>query len=138
MANEAEAEAEFFKPRAMPLPASSAACLSTMPSTTAGRTSEDLTHLALVPTFRLRFDEGRSPWFAEGGIGISLMDARYITPTKEFSTRFNFADRIAIGRSFGLRGEHEVALQLQHVSNAGIKEPNPGENFLQLRYGVAF
>jgi hypothetical protein len=27
---------------------------------------------------------------------------------------------------------------LQHSSNGGIKEPNPGENFVQLRFGVRF
>jgi hypothetical protein len=31
-----------------------------------------------------------------------------------------------------------VGLRLSHVSNAGIKEPNPGENFLQLRYARSF
>jgi hypothetical protein len=27
----------------------------------------------------------------------------------------------------------EVALRVEHFSNAGISHPNPGENFLQLR-----
>ena len=33
---------------------------------------------------------------------------------------------------------HELALRLQHFSNAGIKHPNPGENFVQLRYAQGF
>jgi lipid A 3-O-deacylase len=41
---------------------------------------------------------------------------------------------VAIGRRFGASKEHEVMLRLQHFSNAGIKHPNPGEDFLQLRY----
>jgi Lipid A 3-O-deacylase (PagL) len=37
-------------------------------------------------------------------------------------------------RGFGADGEHELALRLQHFSNGGIRRPNPGETFLQLRY----
>jgi hypothetical protein len=33
---------------------------------------------------------------------------------------------------------HELSLRIQHSSNAGIKEPNPGENFLLLRYAHVF
>jgi hypothetical protein len=51
-----------------------------------------------------------------------------------FSTRFNFGDHLAVGLRFGPRGEHGVALRLQHFSNGGIEKPNPGEDFLQLRY----
>ena len=47
---------------------------------------------------------------------------------------FNFGDHLAVGRSFGVQREHELALRVQHFSNGGIKEPNPGETFLQLRY----
>lgn len=98
---------------------------------------QGLTQVALVPVLRWRFDQGRSPWFVEGGIGVSLMDRRYHTPDKRFSTRFNFADHLALGRQFGTQRQHELAVRLQHVSNADIKKPNPGENFLQLRYSLA-
>lgn len=107
-------------------------------SLTPGRDREALTQIAIVPTLRLRLDQGRSPWFVEGGIGASLTDSRYLTPHKTFSTRFNFADHIGLGLNFGPRREHELALRLQHVSNANIKKPNPGEDFLQLRVGTAF
>ena len=30
--------------------------------------------------------------------------------------------------------EHEVVLRAAHYSNAGVRHPNPGENFLQLQY----
>ena len=28
----------------------------------------------------------------------------------------------------------EIVLRAEHFSNAGIKPPNPGQNFLELRY----
>lgn len=91
--------------------------------------------LGAKPTLRWRPDQGQSPWFAEAGIGVSYAtNRRYITDHKEFSTRFNFATHIGVGYLFGEQLRNEVSLRLEHLSNAGIKEPNPGENFLQLRY----
>ena len=29
-------------------------------------------------------------------------------------------------------------LALRHVSSGGLHAPNPGENFVQIRYGVVF
>jgi lipid A 3-O-deacylase len=99
---------------------------------------ETVTQVGLVPLVRLRLDHGRSPWFMEGGVGVSLMDDLYRNHGKAFSTRFNFVDVFGFGRSLGPDRRHEVSLRLAHVSNANIKRPNPGENFLQLRYAAMF
>jgi lipid A 3-O-deacylase len=96
------------------------------------------TQLAVVPLLRLRLDHGRSPWFMEGGVGVSLMDDLYRNHGKHFSTRFNFVDVFAVGRSLGADRRHEVSLRLAHISNADLKKPNPGEDFLQLRYTALF
>jgi lipid A 3-O-deacylase len=87
---------------------------------------------------RYRFGDGGSPWFAEGGVGATLMDRIYRTPDRSFSTAFQFTEVLGIGRSFGEKGAHEVSLRVQHFSNAGIKKPNPGETFLRLRYAYRF
>lgn len=100
--------------------------------------SHGFTHVALVPLARMRFDGGRSPWFADAGIGLSLTDRLFVTQTKKFTTTFNFVDTVGIGRSFGADRRQDMSLRLQHVSNAGIRVPNPGQNFLQLRYAAAF
>jgi lipid A 3-O-deacylase len=97
-----------------------------------------VTQAGLVPLVRLRPDHGRSPWFIEGGIGVSLMDDRYRNHGKQFSTRFNFVDVFAAGRSLGADRRQEISLRIAHISNADIKKPNPGENFLQLRYTALF
>jgi hypothetical protein len=55
------------------------------------------------------------------------------TREKRFSTAFNFGDHIGIGYRTG-RGEW--SLRLQHFSNAGIDTPNPGEDFVQLRWSM--
>lgn len=96
------------------------------------------TQIGVVPLLRARFDQGRSSWFAEAGIGISAMDQHFVTQTKQFSTAFNFVDVVGVGRSFGPDRSQEFCLRLQHVSNGGIRSPNPGQNFVQLRYASRF
>ena len=99
---------------------------------------QSFVQLGVVPVFRLRFDGGRSNWFLEGGIGITWMNRRYRTPDTQFSTTGNFHDMLGVGYSFGAQREQELSLRLVHFSNASIKKPNPGIEFLQLRYGRRF
>lgn len=99
---------------------------------------EHLSLVGLTPTLRLRMDEGRSAWFWEGGIGLTVANKRYEIPNRTFSTRANFASHLGLGVSLGEQRQHDLVLRVQHVSNAGIKKPNPGENFVQLRYGYHF
>ena len=95
--------------------------------------------IAAKPTLRWRPAQGRSPWFMEAGLGVSYAtNHRYITDHKEFSTRYNFATHLGVGYLFGEQLRNEISLRLEHNSNAGIKAPNPGENFLQLRYARYF
>lgn len=94
--------------------------------------------LGAIATWRYRFDRGGSPWFVEGGLGGTLMNHVYRTPDRSFSTAFQFTEVLGLGRSFGERGEHELSVRLQHVSNGGIRKPNPGANFVRLRYLYRF
>lgn len=96
------------------------------------------TQAGVIANWRWRFDQGESPWFVEAGIGGTVMDSLYRTPSREFSTTFQFTEQIGVGRNFGAQGEHELSVRLQHFSNAGIKEPNPGENFWRVRYLYRF
>lgn len=99
---------------------------------------ETYTHMALVSLLRNRADGGRSRWFIEGGIGVSLTDNVYRSPHKQFSTRFNFVDVIGVGYSFGAARQHELGLRVVHISNADIRKPNPGMDSVQLRYARVF
>jgi hypothetical protein len=93
-----------------------------------------LTQIALVPVVRYRFDEGRSPWFVEGGVGATVTSSVYRNLDKHFSTAFNFGDQVGVGYAFGPARKDEIGLHAEHFSNGGIKRPNPGQNFLELRY----
>lgn len=102
-----------------------------------GRTASAwVTQLGVTPVLRWTPDHSR--WFFEAGIGANVLLPIYRSKDKRFSTAFNFGDHLAAGYRFGDHGEHEVALRLQHFSNAGIRHPNPGEDFLQLRWSRRF
>ena len=96
------------------------------------------TVLGIGPALRLRPDGGHGPWFVEGGMGASYASPRFVTRYKEMSTRLNFVSHLAVGFNHGEEHQHEWQLRLQHSSNGGIKKPNPGQNYLQLRYALHF
>jgi hypothetical protein len=92
------------------------------------------TQISATPTMRLHPSSG---WqcFVEVGVGANYIVPLFRSGHKRFSTEFNFGDHVALGRTFG---KSEVSLRLEHFSNAGIAHPNPGENFLQVRYAWRF
>lgn len=99
-----------------------------------GRRTAALVQYALVPVLRYVPSQGDARWFAEIGIGATLTNRLYESDRKRFSTRFNFGDHLGVGWTFGEQRRHEIALRIEHFSNADIKLPNPGETFVQLRY----
>lgn len=97
-----------------------------------------VTQLGLTPVFRLHPAGWGEGWFVEGGVGANVLAPIYRTEDKRFSTVFNLGSHLALGRRFGQAGDRELALRVQHFSNAGIRHPNPGEDFVQLRYAMDF
>lgn len=100
-----------------------------------GSASSTNTQFGFTPTLRVT-SSGPLGVFGELGIGVNVIAPIYSTDDKRFSTAFNFGDHIGVGfRPSGPKGA-EWSLRIQHFSNAGIKHPNPGENFLQLRWSL--
>lgn len=92
------------------------------------------TQIGITPVLRVQPRAWKSGWYVEGDIGVNLIAPICHSRDKRFSTTFNFGDHLAVGLQFCERKQHEIALRLQHFSNGGIREPNPGENFVQIRY----
>lgn len=91
-------------------------------------------HLGLTPTLRLYPNRWAPGWFVEAGLGLHLIAPIYRARGERFGSTLNFSQHAALGRRFGEGRRHELSLRLQHFSNAGLRKPNPGENFVQLRY----
>jgi len=87
----------------------------------------------VTPALRYTF-AGESAWFLEGGIGAALFLDTHLDE-RELSTAFQFHDRLALGRSFA---DGELALSLNHYSNASLEHPNDGFETLMLGYRWAW
>ena len=84
--------------------------------------------LGVTPVFRFQ-RAGGSPYL-EAAIGFHAISDLDFRDDVETSTRFQFGDHLGVGF---VHGRYDWSLRLQHLSNAGIRDPNPGINFLQLR-----
>jgi len=100
--------------------------------------SNPFAQIGFTPSLRFYPDAWHGHWFVEAGIGANVIAPAYHTDGKRFSTQFNFGDHLAVGHEFGTAHAQEIALRVEHFSNAGIDHPNPGENFLQLRWVVRY
>ncbi|MCQ4249807.1 MULTISPECIES: acyloxyacyl hydrolase [Pseudomonadota] len=102
----------------------------------AGGTTGGYTQLGALLGWRYQPADQQSPWFIEAGLGGSVTDRLYSSRERQFSTAFQFTEVLAVGYRFGPEKAYEVSLRVQHFSNAGIKKPNPGENFMFLRFSL--
>lgn len=103
-----------------------------------GRRDESwVTQLSVVPTLRLTGLRGRG-WYGEIGSGPAMLMPVFHSRNRSFSTEFNFQSHLALGYTLGPAGQHDVGLRIEHFSNAGIRDPNPGMEIASLRYTYRF
>lgn len=97
---------------------------------------QDLFELGLTPNFRIERNRA-SHWgrpYMEAGLGVHLLSLARIGE-RELGSHFQFGTHVGFGIHFGNREQWELAWRYQHLSNAGLKEPNPGINFGMVRFG---
>jgi hypothetical protein len=85
--------------------------------------------LGFTPVFRLERAKGQP--YLEAAIGFHAISNLEFDSGHETSTRFQFGDHIGVG--FWLDNRNDLTFRLQHLSNGGIRNPNPGINFIQIR-----
>jgi len=76
--------------------------------------------------------------YVEGGIGVYLLSKTINNDTTHMPTSFEFGSHVGAGLRLGTRGETRVGIALQHLSNAGIKQPNGGVNFVLVNASFPF
>jgi lipid A 3-O-deacylase len=97
--------------------------------------SESLVDIGLTPVFRFQKDTMKGAYI-ELGIGYHLLSKIYNNDTYQLSTAFQFGDHVGIGYVFD--NKWEFGAKVQHYSNAGIKQPNHGVNFITLKASRQF
>jgi len=109
------------------------------PEVPAGQPQPEIWDISITPVFRLE-RAARTPLvpYFEAAIGFHLLSDLRVNSERSFSTRFQYGDHIAAGVRFGPRWRYDAGVRLQHLSNGGLAEPNPGINFVQLRLAYRF
>ena len=89
---------------------------------------ESVADVSATPVFRL----ARSAAYIEAAIGFHLVTT-HISAHRTFSTAFQFGEHLGAGYRFGPARRYDLGLRVQHISNGGISQPNPGINFVLVR-----
>jgi hypothetical protein len=97
-----------------------------------GDVHENIGEVGITPVIRFIKSSGAFRPFIEVGAGVRLLTSPTIAHSYSLGTAFQFADMAGVGAQFGAHQQYQVGFRFQHVSNGGIKEPNPGINFSQL------
>lgn len=90
--------------------------------------------IGFTPVLRYQNDSGLG-WYVEGGVGVSLLSTLYKNRDKEMSTAFQFSDHLGVGYT---TARWDIGMKLQHYSNASIKSPNAGANWIVLKAAYKF
>ncbi|MDZ4202669.1 MAG: acyloxyacyl hydrolase [Gallionella sp.] len=101
--------------------------------------NQTITDIGITPVFRLQQKNpvGFAP-YAEAAIGFHMISPTFIYANRRFGSAFQFGDHIGFGVRFGDRQQFDLGYRYQHLSNGGIKQPNQGINFNQVRFGYHF
>ncbi len=98
---------------------------------TYGNIHSSVWEFGATPVIRFVKSAGAVRPFVEVGAGPRLLTHPTIGSDYSMSTAYQFASMAGVGAQFGDRQQYQFGYRFQHVSNAGIKEPNPGIDFHQ-------
>ena len=90
--------------------------------------------IGFTPVLRYQNDS-KLGLYGEVGIGVNLLSTLYKNRDKELSTAFQFGDHIGVGYT---TPKWDYSLKFQHYSNASIKSPNGGANWLVVKAAYRF
>jgi hypothetical protein len=103
------------------------------------RTHANILDIGFTPVVRFQQTtrSALSPYF-ELAAGMHLLSATSLNDQRKFGSSFQFGDHVGVGARFGDKGKYDLSYRYQHLSNAGIKGPNQGVNFHELRLQYHF
>jgi outer membrane protein W len=107
-----------------------------VPNTNTNRNILEIGFKPVVRYYPLASDSFRP--YLEAGLGIHLLSHTMINQERRLPTAFEFGEILGLGVQFCPKLACSVAVRLQHVSNAGIKQPNNGITLTQASFGYRF
>lgn len=98
-------------------------------NTLSGANHQNVTEFGFSPIFRVEKRGGSMVPFLEASVGVRMMSHKATSDYHRSGSLFQFSDMVGVGMAFGPKTAYEAGFRYQHVSNAGIKQPNPGSGF---------
>ena len=99
-----------------------------------GPDKRTISDLGITPVFRFQQAElSKISPYVEAAIGFHVITPTRLDDGRHFGGAFQFGDLVGAGARFGPKGKYDLGLRFQHLSNGGLKEPNDGINFTQIR-----
>lgn len=99
------------------------------------REREDhLLELGLTPNIRLEHAREWGRPYMEAGLGAHLLSKIRIGG-RNLGSSLQFGTHAGLGFRFGHNEQFDLAWRIEHISNAGLRAPNPGINFSMVRFG---
>ncbi len=92
----------------------------------------------VMPVIRRHWslDGVQSKYFFEAGLGVNLFTHQHINSATNAGTHFQFGEILGFGFALDGKGRVEIGYRLQHFSNGGITDENPGVDLHLLRVKV--
>ena len=90
---------------------------------------------AIAPVWSLA-RPGRN-FFAEFSIGPAILGGSRVAG-RELGGNFHFRSSLALGMTFRSRRPARLALRVSHISNGGIRESNPGLDYVGISFSFAY
>ena len=104
-----------------------------------GRTNSSLSDIGITPVLRFQQTHpGALAPYLEVAMGAHVLSETSVSAERRFGSSFQFGSHLGAGLRFGPRRAFDLSYRYQHLSNAGIKDPNQGINFHLLRFQYHF
>ncbi|MGM7447249.1 acyloxyacyl hydrolase [Idiomarina sp. ST20R2A10] len=100
-------------------------------------TADNITAFTISPILSWHVAGAERPLYIEAGIGGSYFDKTRIG-NRRLSTQFQFEDRVSLSWQYSQSSDARIALGYTHYSNADIKRPNDGLDFLWMSWVLPF
>lgn len=98
-------------------------------NSTSDNNPRDPFEIGVSPVLTLSWRRYRWVPFMEASVGVRLLTETRTSDDHEYSTAFQFGEYVGAGIAFGHNQRAAVGYRFQHISNGGIKQPNPGTTF---------
>lgn len=103
------------------------------------RRGQNVVEFGYSPVLRMERPTARGNlFFVEASIGVRGLSHTRVSADRDMGSHYQFSDVLGAGWQWGPDGRSTLGVRFQHLSNGGIKKPNPGINFGQVYYRQRF